>query len=61
MSQVDTCRRTREALEQAGAAPAPLAELSDVDFMSDASEVAALIPDSRFADAFAGITAQVGR
>lgn len=63
MSQVDTCQRTREALDQAGVPPAPLADLSDVDFMSDAGEVAASIPGSRFARALAEMTlhADIGR
>ncbi|MFD9734161.1 DUF2064 domain-containing protein [Umezawaea sp. NPDC059074] len=51
MSRADTGALTAVALKQAGLRIGLLPELSDVDDMATAREVAALLPDSRFAEA----------
>lgn len=51
MSRADTGRRTRTALQRAGARVSRLPELGDVDTLEDAYAVAQLIPKSWFAAA----------
>ena len=52
-SRDDTGARQRERLVEAGLTPYALPQLTDVDTVADALEVAALAPDSRFARALA--------
>lgn len=59
MSRVDTCDRTRRVLRQAGAPPADVPHLSDVDVMDDAESVAALVPGSRFTAALAEMSGAI--
>lgn len=55
MSASDTGLLTEQALQRRGLHPVPLPVLRDVDTIADATEVAELAPDSRFARALAEV------
>ena len=55
MSTADTCADTLAALRERGLHVGALPEMSDVDTMVEAEEVAAVVPGSRFAAAVAAV------
>jgi glycosyltransferase A (GT-A) superfamily protein (DUF2064 family) len=55
MSTADTCADTLAALRARGLHVGALPEMSDVDTMAEAEEVAAVVPGSRFAAAVAAV------
>lgn len=60
MSRPDTGDRTLRALRAAGLRVELLAELSDVDTMVDAQQVAKSVPESRFATAVQQVAMNIG-